>query len=413
MRNPTRPAARRLVPLAVGAVLAGGLTLGVQAPASAGVADGPDYEMPFPCGDTWNGSSRYNHSPSAWSLDWNRADDLGAMVVATAPGVVTSVVNLGSRSYGRYIVVDHGQGRTSLYAHLSAFWSVPGQAVDQGTPLGLVGTSGGSTGPHLHFEERVNRSDQHAYFHRRSFTTGTTQASQNCGDVPVVGDWDGNGTSNIGVVGRTTAPTYHLKRPGRRMLKFGFGWRSDQPLSGDWDGDGTVEVGARRPGLKAFVLRRKDGSTREVPLGSLSDFGVAGDWNGDGTTDLGVWHPSNQVFTLRAANGSTRTVRFGASGDRPVVADWNGDGIDDLGVFHAATSTFTLRTVTRSGALSTTKVVWGTSAGLPVAGDWNGDRIGDVGVWNPSTATYSLRTTPTTAHPTSRTTTRSWGAPRG
>jgi hypothetical protein len=415
MRHPIRSSVRRLAPLAVGAVLAGGLTLGVQAQASAAVApsDGPDYEMPFPCGDTWNGSSRANHSPSALSIDWNRTDDLGAMVVATAPGVVTSVVNLGNRSYGRYIVVDHGQGRTSLYAHLSAFWSVTGQAVDQGTPLGLVGSSGGSTGPHLHFEERLNRVDQHSYFHRRSFTMGTTQTSQNCGDVPVVGDWDGNGTANVGFLRRSSAPTFHLRRPGRSTWVVPFGWRSDQPLSGDWDGNGTIDVGARRPGLQAFVLRRADGSTRQVPLGTLSDFGVAGDWNGDGTTDLGVWHPSTQVFTLRAANGSTRTVTFGSPGDRPVVGDWNGDGIDDLGVFHASTATFTLRTVTRSGAVSTRRVVWGTSGSLPVAGDWNGDKVDDIGVWNPSTGTFSMLTTPTTAHPRAVTRTTAWGAPRG
>jgi hypothetical protein len=415
MRPSIRSSARRLAPLAVGAVLAGGLTLGVQAQASAAVApsDGPEYEMPFPCGDTGTGSSRANHSPSPLSVDWNRTDDLGAMVVATAPGVVTSVVNLGNRSYGRYIVVDHGQGRTSLYAHLSAFWSVTGQAVDQGTPLGLVGSSGGSTGPHLHFEERLNRVDQHSYFHRRSFTMGTTQTSQNCGDVPVVGDWDGNGTANVGFLRHGAAPTFHLRRPGRTTLTLPFGWRSDQPLSGDWDGNGTVEVGARRPGLQAFVLRRANGSTRTVPLGTLSDFGIAGDWNGDGTTDLGVWHPSTQVFTLRAANGSTRTVRFGSPGDRPVAGDWNGDGIDDLGVFHASTATFTLRTVTRSGAVSTRRVVWGTSGSLPVAGDWNGDKVDDIGVWNPSTATFSLLTTPTTAHPKAVSRTTAWGAPRG
>jgi hypothetical protein len=407
-----RSGGRLLGPVTVVAVAAAVLG-SLPGVATAAGTSGPDYEMPFPCGDTWNGASRYNHSPSALAIDWNRTDDLGAMVVAVAPGVVTAAVDLGNRSYGRYIVVDHGGGHTSLYAHLSAFWSTEGQAVDQGTALGLVGSSGGSTGPHLHLEERLDRQDQHSYFHRRSFTMGTTQASRNCGDNPVVGDWDGNGTSNVGVQRRSTAPTYVLKRPGTTARTLTYGWRSDQPLSGDWDGDGTIDLGARRPGLRAFELRNPNGTTRQVPLGRFSDFGLAGDWNGDGTTDLGVWHPSTHVFTLRAASGSTRTRTFGSSGDRPVAGDWNGDRRTDLGVFTAATATFTLRSVASSGAVRLSRVSLGTPSSLPVTGDWNGDGTGDVGVWDPATARFSLRLTPTAAHPGVVIRHPTWGMPRG
>ena len=411
-----RTTPRRLVPAAVGAVLVSGLTLfspaGAPSAAAAAALRTPDYEMPFPCGDTWDGDSRPTHSPSALSIDWNRPDDLGAMVVASAPGVVTSAINLGNRSYGRYVVVDHGGGRTSLYAHLDAFWATTGQAVDQGTPLGLVGSSGGSTGPHLHFEERLDRVDQHSYFHRRSFTMGTTQSSRNCGNAPVVGDWDGNGTSNVGVARRTTAPSYYLKRPGRSPKVIPFGWRSDQALSGDWNGDGTVDVGARRPGLRSFVLLRKNGTTRTVPLGRVSDFGVVGDWNGNGRDDLGVWHPSTQMFTLRAADGSTSRLRFGSLGDRPVTGDWNGDGRTELGVFTPSTATFTLRRVARSGAVSTRRVVLGSARTLPVTGDWNGDGITDLGVWNPRTAVFSLRSTPK-AGAAAVVRKQRWGTPRG
>jgi hypothetical protein len=410
MREAARTYVRRLVPVTAAAVLAGVLTGG--APATAATS-GPDYEMPFPCGDLWNGSSRYSHSPSALSIDWNRTDDLGAMMVSSAPGVVTSVVNLGNRSYGRYIVVDHGGGRSTLYAHLSAFWSTVGQAVDQGTPLGLVGSSGGSTGPHLHYEQRLNRQDQRSYFSRRSFTMGTTLASGNCGDTPVIGDWDGNGTSNIGIQRRGTSPKLYLKRPGRTALGITFGWRTDQPVGGDWDGNGVDEVGVRRAASKAFVLRNRNGTTRQVPLGSVSDVGVTGDWNGDRRTDLGVWHPSTRVFTLRAADGSTRTVTLGSPGDRPVTGDWNGDGRTDLGVFTARTSTFTLRTTSRTGAVSTRQVVWGTPTSLPVAGDWNADGVGDVGVWDPGTAVFSLRLSPTSGHASTRIRTPRYGVPRG
>jgi hypothetical protein len=369
--------------------------------------------MPFPCGDTWNGSSRYNHSPSALAIDWNRTNDYGAMVVATAPGVVTSVVDLGNHSYGRYIVVDHGGGHTSLYAHLSAQWATVGQAVDQGTPLGLVGSTGGSTGPHLHFEERLDRRDQRSYFHRTSFTMGTTTPSQSCGDVPVVGDWDGNGTTDIAVQRRGTSPTWFLRRADRSTLGIGFGWRTDQPVSGDWDGDGKDDLGSRRPGTQSFVLRYGNGHTAQVRLGRVSDAGVSGDWNGDGRTDLGVWHPSTRVFTLRLADGALSTVALGALGDRPVAGDWNGDRSTDLGVYTPSTSTFTLRTVARSGAVTLTRVVWGTPGCMPVAGDWNGDGVGDIGVWDPANATFSLRLTPTRARTSVVARTLRWGLARG
>jgi hypothetical protein len=393
------------------------LVMGATAPSYAHVSPaGPDYELPFPCGETWTGSSRADHSPSPLAIDWNRPDDDGAMVVATAPGVVTSVVDLGDRSYGRYIVVDHGNGRTSLYAHLSAFWSTVGESVDQGTPLGLVGSTGNSTGPHLHFEERLDRRDQHAYFHRRSFTMGSTRRSQNCGDTPVVGDWAGTGRADVGVLRRSATPRFVLHRPGRRAWVTTWGWRSDQPVSGDWDGDGRTEVGARRPGLKAFVLRHADGRTTTIRLGGRSDVGLAGDWNGDGRTDVAVWHPSTRVFTLRTGRGRSARLtrlRFGSLGDRPVAGDWNGDGRADTGVYSPDSSTFTLRTVARTGAVRYRQLRWGAPDSLPVAGDWNGDGTTDVGVWQPSTATFVLRLPPRPGHSAPVTRRVVWGAPRG
>jgi murein DD-endopeptidase MepM/ murein hydrolase activator NlpD len=59
-------------------------------------------------------------------------------------------------SYGYYVVVDCGDGWTTLYAHLSAIHVSPGQRVNQGAQLGLSGSTGFSTGEHLHFEIRLN-----------------------------------------------------------------------------------------------------------------------------------------------------------------------------------------------------------------------------------------------------------------
>ena len=79
-------------------------------------------------------------------------------VAATAAGTVTFAGGEACCSYGLYVVVDHGNGFTSLYAHLSQINVKVGRKVSQGEVLGLGGRTGNSTGNHLHFEIRSNGS---------------------------------------------------------------------------------------------------------------------------------------------------------------------------------------------------------------------------------------------------------------
>ena len=390
--------------LTIGSVV---LVSGLPGTAYAASTDGPDFEMPFACGDSWTGTSRSSHSPSSLSIDWNRTNDLGAIMVAAAPGVVTTVADLGSRSYGRYIVVDHGNGWSTLYAHLLSQWVTTGQSVDQGQIIGQVGSTGGSTGPHLHFEERYNRRDVQSWFHRSLFTMGSTLASQSCGDVAMQGgDWNKDGVEEPAVFRRGKVAKFILRRAGTTPLRVAFGLNTDEPVSGDWNGDGLTDVGVRRPGWKAFLLRNADGTSTQVTLGRVQDVGVTGDWDGNGSTEVGVWNPAARVWKLRATNGTTRTVTLGALGDRPVTGDWNGDKITDLGVWTPGTATFTLRTQTAAGVVTTTSVQLGTPTDLPVTGDWDGNGVSDLGAWSPASATYKLRPTPATGQVATVTRTR-------
>ena len=78
----------------------------------------------------------------------------GDPIVAALSGVV---ITAGSRSgYGNTVVVSHGGGFTTLYAHMSSISVSAGQDVSSGERLGAVGSTGWSTGPHLHFEVRYN-----------------------------------------------------------------------------------------------------------------------------------------------------------------------------------------------------------------------------------------------------------------
>ena len=89
-------------------------------------------------------------------------------IYAAKSGVVTTSVEGtgGSWSYGEYVVVSHSDGTSTLYAHMNSRAVSKGQTVTQGDVIGYVGTTGRSTGNHLHFEVRVNgnRTDPLDYF---------------------------------------------------------------------------------------------------------------------------------------------------------------------------------------------------------------------------------------------------------
>lgn len=119
------------------------------------IAAAPAFQLPFPCGQVWAGQTRSNHSPVN-SVDFNRTDDIGDPVVAAAGGTVSRVDNEGSVSYGRWIEIDHGSGHRTRYAHLNTQNVSVGQKVSQGQKIGTVGNTGGSTGAHLHYEQRLN-----------------------------------------------------------------------------------------------------------------------------------------------------------------------------------------------------------------------------------------------------------------
>ena len=85
----------------------------------------------------------------------------GQAVLAAAPGKVTKAERNGG--YGRMIEIDHGDGFTTRYAHLSRYAVKVGTKVSGGQVIGSVGNSGRSTGTHLHYEARVNDTPVNPY----------------------------------------------------------------------------------------------------------------------------------------------------------------------------------------------------------------------------------------------------------
>lgn len=93
----------------------------------------------------------YDYSPATnhWGLDID--GDLGSAVWSIDNGVIV-YSGWSYNGYGNLVVVDHGNGWQSLYAHLNEIYVGCGESVFQGTILGGLGTTGNSSGPHLHFE---------------------------------------------------------------------------------------------------------------------------------------------------------------------------------------------------------------------------------------------------------------------
>lgn len=100
----------------------------------------------------------YRIHPITGKLKFHSGVDIGAPggtpIVAVADGTVT--ISVYSSSYGNYVEIDHGGGVRTRYAHMSKRLCKVGDTVTQGETIGLVGSTGNSTGNHCHFEVRIN-----------------------------------------------------------------------------------------------------------------------------------------------------------------------------------------------------------------------------------------------------------------
>ncbi|RKN42042.1 M23 family metallopeptidase [Micromonospora endolithica] len=249
-----------------GLLAAATLAAGVLVPATPAAA-APTFKVPFPCGQTWSGQTRTNHSP-AYSVDFNRTDDLGDPVVASAPGTVDRVTDLGGTSYGKYVRIDHGGGHTTYYAHLNGFNVSVGQRVGYGKVIGWVGSTGGSTGPHLHYEQRLNGNDVQVrfngalalYWGTKSYksdngcSSGAGNGTVDTSGTPLtVRSGPGTGYAAVGTVADGTRVTISCQTSGTTVT-------GTYGTSSIWD-----RIGSGRYIADAYVYTGHDGYIPNVP----------------------------------------------------------------------------------------------------------------------------------------------------
>ncbi len=124
---------------------------------SAG-SDNSGGQFSWPVSGTITSPFGWRRNPFGGAPEFHQGLDIaapsGTTVTAAASGTIIMAQWYGG--YGNYILIDHGGGYSTGYGHLSAMYVSSGQQVARGQAIGAVGSTGESTGPHLHFEVRIN-----------------------------------------------------------------------------------------------------------------------------------------------------------------------------------------------------------------------------------------------------------------
>lgn len=123
--------------------------------AGNGIATGR-FTWPLPSCHMISSQYGYRYGRFHSGVDISGNGVYGKPVIASDGGRVVESSYGWNSGYGNYIIVDHGGGYRTLYAHLSSILVKTGQTVSKGQQIGLAGSSGNSTGPHLHFEIQIN-----------------------------------------------------------------------------------------------------------------------------------------------------------------------------------------------------------------------------------------------------------------
>jgi len=202
------------------------------------------------------------------------------------------------------------------------------------------------------------------------------------GDLPIIGDWDGNGVDDVGVFRPSTKQFLLRLQNGTTITLNNFGLNGDLPVAGDWNGDGIDTIGIFRPSTDEWIVTNSPNTNNTSPsqdiqvvFGSIGDLPIVGDWNGDGLDSPGFFRPSNNLFALSNGFGSTVdiTFLFGPAGTQPMAGDWDGDGVTTIGLFSPGTGIIQLLNKHTGGNVQADIVFsFGLNGDAPLGGDWDG-----------------------------------------
>ena len=201
------------------------------------------------------------------------------------------------------------------------------------------------------------------------------------------------------VVWRPQDGTWHVRHADGTQSAVPWGLSYDVPVYGDYDGDGTRDYAVWREagGVGYWYINYANGGTHVEVFGQAGDIPVVGNFDDVSGDELAVYRPSDQTWWSRAPQTNRWTStgqQFGLAGDIPVPADYDGDGRTDLGVYRPADGTWWAMDAQNFGRW----IVLGERAGIQhdiadwaVPGDYSGDGVADLAVWNSTTGVWKYR----------------------
>jgi uncharacterized repeat protein (TIGR01451 family) len=191
-------------------------------------------------------------------------------------------------------------------------------------------------------------------------------------DMPVPGDYDGDGKTDIAVwrgstgtwyilyTGRSSDGQYEVRAWGSAAAPY-----NDVPVAGDYDGDGKTDLAVFRRTTGTWLVKRSsDGQYLVKQWGLGTDVPVAQDYDGDGQTDLAVWRGATGTWYIwQSTTDDARVTPWGTTGDQALASDYDGDGQADVAVWRTAEQTWYIH---ESGTQRTQMRVQGKTEDVPV-----------------------------------------------
>ncbi|KJL25475.1 Murein hydrolase activator NlpD precursor [Microbacterium oxydans] len=343
-RTSNPPASRRLL-AAAGTALA--IAIGTLVPVSpASAASGFVQPVSGHVADIVDGCPGGTR-PTHEGVDIN--GNGGTPVYASAAGKVTTAINSNATTgYGTQIVISHANGYSTRYAHMvnGSLTVSNGATVAQGQRIGTVGSTGNSTGAHMHFEIYRNGSNITNQYY--SCYQGTVTALQYLGTGPIGtsglnADYNGDGKADVLAVSTTGQMTAYNGNGngGWNPVTLGPGWDTTRILiHGDYNGDGHGDIVAVRDDGTLWFYRGGGNNTFQASQvghgwGTFRLVTGGADFNSDGAADL-VAIGSDENLYLYAGNGAggfNAAVQIGngwGAVDMILAGDFGTDGKGDI-----------------------------------------------------------------------------------
>ena len=208
------------------------------------------------------------------------------------------------------------------------------------------------------------------------------------GDVPVPGDYDGDGKTDFSIFRPSTNTWWVMKSSDTTYYGYTFGLSGDKVAQADYDGDGKTDVAVFRPSTGYWYIGQS--ATNDyigVQFGLGSDTPAPADYDGDGKADIAVWRNSNSTFySINSSNNLVQTMSFTQSSTKPVSADYDGDGKADYAIRNDANWI-----IKQSSNNVVQNIPWQNTDDKEVPNDYDGDGKVDIAVWRNATGYWYIR----------------------